>query len=138
MLRLPSRERTTDLRIRISPGEIGVSSAPVIDRDGRALYLPAKSKRIVRNKPHLPTLCARPIDWEGQAPKILDTIVNNLSKHDKATDVTFVTGRTAKGSGSGSVEPFYIPNAVEIPIPQVVIICKLPSHDITKINLGLQ
>jgi hypothetical protein len=52
MVRLPSRERTTDLRISILPGEIGVSSTPVIDRDGRALNLPAKSKRIVRNKPH--------------------------------------------------------------------------------------
>src|SRR6516164_1264298 len=32
--------------------EIGVSSTPVIDREGRIIYLTAKSKRIVKNKPH--------------------------------------------------------------------------------------
>jgi hypothetical protein len=88
--------------------EIGISSTPVIDKKTRTIYVTAKSKRIVKNKPHFRYHLHALSLLTGKAKLrnpvlIADTIVNDLSNHDKASDFTFVAGPTAKGSGSGNV-----------------------------------
>jgi hypothetical protein len=89
--------------------EIGVSSTPVIDKKTRTIYVTAKSKRIVKKRPHfryqlyaLSLLTGKP---KLRSPALIaDTIVNDLSNHDQAKDFTFVAGPKAKGSGSGNVK----------------------------------
>jgi hypothetical protein len=87
--------------------EIGISSTPAIDKKTRTIYLTAKSKRIVKNKPHfryqlyaLNLLTGKP--KLGSPILISDTIVNDLQNQEKASDFSFVAGPTAEGSGSGS------------------------------------
>jgi hypothetical protein len=88
--------------------EIGISSTPVIEKKANTIYVVAKSKLIVEDKPHfrynlfaLSLLTGKP---KRRSPILIaDTVVNDLDKHDHAVDFTFVAGPTAQGSGSGSI-----------------------------------
>src|SRR5205807_10286444 len=79
------------------------------DKKTRTVYVTAKSRQIVRNKPHFRYQLYALSLLTGKAKLrstvlIADTIVNDLSNHDKASNFTFVAGPTAKGSGPGSVK----------------------------------
>ena len=96
--------------------EIGISSTPVIDKKARTIYLTAKSKLTVKNRPHFRYQLYALDLLTGKAKLrspvlIADTIVNDLSNHHKAANFTFVAGPTAKGSGSGSIKGIITLNA---------------------------
>jgi hypothetical protein len=88
--------------------EIGVTSTPAIDRGAGLVYLTSKSKLVVAGKPHY-THRLHALDLKTGAERlngpaiIAETIVNDPQNLDKASNFTFVSGPSVKGSGDGSV-----------------------------------